>query len=122
MKILLAEDNDQLRKCFELTAVKLGHQCTAVCDGSEAWELLQAGEEFDLVVSDHNMPIMTSLELLKQLRGHTATSALRFVLYSGNESPDLEPAALALQASFESKTETSARELLAQYLPAMQPA
>lgn len=41
-------------------------------DGRKGWEAFQSNE-FDLVLTDWNMPEMTGLELLKEIRGSGLT-------------------------------------------------
>ena len=71
-KILIAEDDRELRQLFEHLLIKHGYAVTGVSNGREA---LQAMEEsyFDLVISDIMMPEMDGYELVQSLRqsGHT---------------------------------------------------
>ncbi|MCY0148697.1 response regulator [Hoeflea sp. G2-23] len=61
-RILIAEDEDSLRR-FVARALEMdGHQTVQAGDGAEALEHLQA-EAFDLLLSDIRMPIMDGIEL-----------------------------------------------------------
>jgi DNA-binding NtrC family response regulator len=46
---------------------RLGHQVITASNGEEAWELLEV-EEFDVVLSDINMPRLDGIGLLRRLR------------------------------------------------------
>ena len=71
-KILIAEDDRELRQLFEHVLTKHGYAVTGVPNGRAA---LQAMDEsyFDLVISDIMMPEMDGYELVESLRqtGHT---------------------------------------------------
>ncbi len=66
-------------------------------DGAQALALL-AQNRPDLVLIDMNLPDMTGLELLQQLRSDAATQALRCVALSADDWA--EQVAQALQAGF----------------------
>lgn len=61
-RILIAEDEDSLRR-FVARALEMdGHHTVQAGDGAEALEHLQA-EAFDLLLSDIRMPAMDGIEL-----------------------------------------------------------
>ncbi|MDF1608049.1 response regulator [Hoeflea sp. YIM 152468] len=61
-KILIAEDEDSLRR-FVARALNMdGHETVETGDGAEALERLQA-ESFDLLLSDIRMPVMDGIAL-----------------------------------------------------------
>jgi len=68
LTILLAEDNDRNR--FHLAAYlrTYGARVIEVEDGQEALDLVRAGEHFDVLVTDHQMPRLTGSELVEALR------------------------------------------------------
>lgn len=74
-KILIAEDDQELRQLFQLVLVKNGYQVKGVSDGQEALEALDA-EYFDLVISDIMMPVMDGYTLVRQLRESSSTPVL----------------------------------------------
>ncbi|HEX9805334.1 MAG TPA: ATP-binding protein, partial [Alteraurantiacibacter sp.] len=55
-RILLVEDEDMVRAVAERALSRAGYSVTTASDGDEGLELVQAGEKFDLVVSDVVMP------------------------------------------------------------------
>lgn len=66
-KILLVDDDEAVSKVYARVLTRCGFTVTPAYDGIEAARLFGA-EAFDLVVSDINMPGMTGVELLKDLR------------------------------------------------------
>lgn len=66
-KILIAEDDLNLRQLFKSVLTKQGYAVTGVSDGNEALEALDK-EYFDLIISDVMMPNMDGNELVKTLR------------------------------------------------------
>lgn len=69
IKILIVDDFSTMRRIVKNLLNDLGYTNTHEADdGKTAWPLLQAGN-FDLVVTDWNMPGMTGIDLLKAIRG-----------------------------------------------------
>ena len=64
---LVADDNAALARVISFTLKKNGFDVRQAANGAEAWELAQE-ENFDLVVTDQQMPEMTGLELTARLR------------------------------------------------------
>lgn len=67
MNILLVDDEDRSRMHLAHFLGKLGHNVTEASNGKEALELLPT-QEFDLLMTDNRMPVMTGLELLEAIR------------------------------------------------------
>ena len=68
-KILIAEDDVELRGLFQNVLIKRGYQVKGVSNGKEALEALD-GNFYDLVISDIMMPIMDRYQLVRTLRDH----------------------------------------------------
>ena len=66
-KILIAEDDNEVRLLFQRFLTKNGFAVTCVANGKEAIEVLSK-DFFDLIVSDIMMPIMDGYELVRSLR------------------------------------------------------
>ena len=67
LKILIAEDDRELRQLFTHVLLKHGYTVTGVSDGQEALDALE-GEYYDLLISDIMMPRVDGYELVRQLR------------------------------------------------------
>ena len=66
-RILIAEDDADLRLLLRLVLHKAGHQVTEARDGVEALEAL-ARASFDVVLVDNAMPRMTGVEVLEAVQ------------------------------------------------------
>jgi YesN/AraC family two-component response regulator len=86
-KILLADDDEQVRTGISLCLVRAGFECDQANSAAEATEQLRANE-YDVLLSDINMPGNSGLELIE------STPAIReglpVILLTG--SPTLETA------------------------------
>jgi two-component system, chemotaxis family, sensor kinase CheA len=77
--ILLVEDSLVIRTQMTRILQGAGYRVTAANDGMAGWETLQAGQ-FDLVVSDVEMPRWGGLRLTTEIRNHTDYKHLPVVL------------------------------------------
>ena len=66
-KILIAEDDSELRQLFSHVLIKNGYSVTGVCNGKEALDALDKGY-YDLIISDIMMPEVDGYELVSSLR------------------------------------------------------
>ena len=66
-KILIAEDDRELRQLFQHVLVKNGYTAVGVSNGAEALEALDESY-YDLILSDIMMPKMGGYELVRTLR------------------------------------------------------
>ena len=66
-KILIAEDDRELRQLFQHVLVKNGYTVTGVSNGAEALEAIDAGY-YDLIISDIMMPKVDGYELVRSIR------------------------------------------------------
>ena len=89
-RVLLVDDQPELRRIFRRTLVRLGHEVVEASNGRAAIELVRQ-QHFDVVLSDVRMPDMDGLELLQQLGELDAE--LPVVLISGGLDAEAERAA-----------------------------
>ena len=66
-RILIAEDDAELRTLFTHVLVRNGYEVTGVDNGKKALDALKA-EYYDLAISDIMMPVMDGYELVRALR------------------------------------------------------
>ncbi|MGM9641720.1 MAG: response regulator transcription factor [Eubacteriales bacterium] len=66
-RILIAEDDRELRQLFSHVLAKNGYSVVGVSNGAEALAEIDAGY-FDLIISDIMMPVMDGYELVRALR------------------------------------------------------
>lgn len=67
LKILIAEDDHELRRLFAHVLIKNGYTVKEVANGKEALDALTA-DYYDLVISDIMMPVMDGYEFVRLLR------------------------------------------------------
>lgn len=67
LKILIAEDDRELRQLFSHVLTKNGYSVKGVTNGKEALDALD-GDYFDIIISDIMMPVMDGYELVRSLR------------------------------------------------------
>ena len=66
--ILVVDDTRSMRKMVAAVLEQAGYDVAEAGDGVEALDLAK-GRTFDLVVTDHNMPRMDGVTLVRELRG-----------------------------------------------------
>jgi two-component system cell cycle response regulator CpdR len=91
-QILLAEDDESLRRFLAAALVKAGHEVTDFGDGQEAHECLRTFR-FDLLLTDIVMPGMDGIELAK--RAAELDSRLKIMFITGFAAVALHPSSQA---------------------------
>lgn len=66
-RLLIAEDEERLRRLIEMLLTNKGYNLTMAVDGKDAWEHFQS-EQFDLVITDLRMPNMDGMQLLNNIK------------------------------------------------------
>lgn len=67
MRVLLADDQNEIRILTAHQLERNGHDVVAVANGQEALDALQR-KSFDIVLLDEDMPVLTGLQTLKAIR------------------------------------------------------
>lgn len=67
IKILLADDDDGLRRVIQFKLKRNGYDVTAVSNGQDALEIIE-NNDFDLLLTDLKMPGMSGLDLLEKVK------------------------------------------------------
>ncbi|MBY0447267.1 MAG: response regulator [Hyphomonadaceae bacterium] len=93
-RILLAEDDDSLRKFLAQNLARAGHYVEAYEDGDGAWEALERSE-FDLLLTDIVMPGVDGIELAR--RAAERRPELKIVFITGFAAVALAQATAAQQ-------------------------
>jgi CheY-like chemotaxis protein len=69
LRILYAEDLEELRVLARMIVTPLGHTLECHANGLLAWDRVRlAPTAFDLIITDHHMPVMNGLEFVVRLR------------------------------------------------------
>ncbi len=91
-KILIAEDMDNIRNHVVKILQELGFQhVVATKNGKEALDALaetKGKEEFDLILSDWNMPIVSGIDLLREVKHNPQYYDLPFIMMTTEDEKD----------------------------------
>jgi CheY-like chemotaxis protein len=79
MRILVAEDNVAMANVITFNLMKAGFEVLHVASGDMAWKVLQQ-DDFDLLVTDFQMPGMNGGDLARRVRQEPSLSAIPVVL------------------------------------------
>ena len=85
-KILVAEDNLSIGNLMFRALASEGFEVKLVTNGEEAWDEFFC-ENYDLLVTDNEMPRLTGLNLIERMRG--AAMELPVILASGSVSAEI---------------------------------
>lgn len=78
LKILIAEDDKELRQLFSHVLTKNGYSVKGVANGREALDALE-GDYFDIIISDIMMPEVDGYELVHTLRDSGNTTPVLMI-------------------------------------------
>jgi len=87
-RILLAEDDDDMRRFLARALEKAGHDVSSFAEGVSAYEELK-GTAFDLLLTDIVMPEMDGIELAR--RAAELDPALKIMFITGFAAVALHP-------------------------------
>lgn len=123
LRVLYAEDLPELRQLMRLVLTPEGHVLESCADGGLACErLLQGPDDFDLLITDHHMPVMNGLDLVRAVR--QMPFAGRIIVFSSELDPLVHDEYVALhvdQVLAKPVRPAALRRLLAEMFPAPQP-
>jgi len=97
-RVLVVDDSRGHRALCARVLADAGYDVQSAPDGRRAWELLR-DREFDLVVSDGQMPAMSGVELLRRVRADWALGNLPVILLTAMDGPEERSTGLAAGAS-----------------------
>jgi PAS domain S-box-containing protein len=112
VRILLADDNADMRAYVRRLLVARGHEVIAVEHGEAALAAIRA-ETPALVLSDVMMPRLDGFDLLRTLRGDTKTRAIPIILISARAGEEARAEGVEAGADDYLTKPFTARELLA---------
>lgn len=77
-KILIAEDDRELRQLFSHVLMKNGYTVKGVSNGKEALDAMD-NDYYDLIISDIMMPVMDGYEFVRELRDSGNTTPVMMI-------------------------------------------
>ena len=114
MRILIVDDDPLAGEMTQAILEEAGHDCLFAANGLEALEHLADETPFELVVSDLHMPLLSGLELFREIREQGLD--LPFVLLTGDDPEPLRAQTPGLAACLmkDDSLETDLPRLIAQ--------
>lgn len=91
--ILLADDDENLRRVLEYQLTEAGYEVTTAADGAKALEIFSS-EDFDSVITDLRMPKLSGLEFLEKIKAVNAEIPVIVITAFG----EVETAVAAMKA------------------------
>lgn len=88
MRILLADDDSKIHLIVRLWLSRKGHEVVSANNGREALAQVDQ-EEFDILISDVNMPLMNGVELVQKVLQHENSPGLIIMMTSRCDGNDL---------------------------------
>ena len=90
MNVLLVEDDPDLRLLIQAILAELGHDVSSFSDAETAWDAIERGQEFPLMILDWMLPGMDGLELCRRVRaGSTGADPVVIVITARQERDHL---------------------------------
>ncbi|NAZ77947.1 response regulator [Kineococcus sp. T13] len=102
-RVLVVEDDPDIRQLVELRLRGLGHRVVAAASGPEALAVVAERGAPEVVVLDVAMPGMTGLEVLRALRAQPEHAHLPAIFLSARVRPEDIAAGEALGATYLTK-------------------
>ena len=87
-RVLYAEDMAELRDLVQIVLSREGHSVETVPDGAQALARVRDNPSgFDIVITDHHMPLMNGVELVEALRADHFTG--KILVFSSEANPTI---------------------------------
>lgn len=96
-KILVVDDDSDIRELLSLSLTIAGHTVDEAADGPSALRMVEEGT-FDLIVLDVSMPSMSGLEVAQRIRASPAPVRPLILMLSAMATPQDAAAGLAAGA------------------------
>jgi len=99
-KILVAEDEEILRMLIADTLEEGDFEVDEAEDGEEALKLLEK-EQYDLVILDYMMPVLTGLDVIRKIRsGSNQNSDVKILMLSAKSQQNEQEEVLKAGADY----------------------
>lgn len=96
LRVLYAEDMKELRELMRIVLTREGHGLETCENGQLALDRLSPNPAaYDLLITDHHMPVINGLELVQQVRQLAFPG--KILVFSSELSPSVHDAYVALQ-------------------------
>jgi two-component system, chemotaxis family, chemotaxis protein CheY len=99
MKALVIDDSRVVRMIAGRALEELGFEVTEAANGQEALDRLSDQGNMDLALVDWNMPIMTGIEFVSEVRKRPSHDAMQLVMLTTETAPERMAGALEAGAN-----------------------
>ncbi|MDE1919556.1 MAG: response regulator [Patescibacteria group bacterium] len=106
--VLVVDDDEEIRYMLTELLQSEGHSVSTAADGQEALEMIRRDAGYDLVITDHNMPRLLGVELVRLIK--KGFPLMKIILMSARE--DLDSVAFTAGASAVLRKPFRANEML----------
>ena len=96
--ILAVDDSASMRQMVSFTLKNAGFNVVEAVDGQDAWEK-SSQRDFDLVLTDQNMPRMDGISLTKKLRDNPKFKTTPILILTTESSDQMKQAGRAAGAT-----------------------
>lgn len=92
--ILAVDDSASMRQMVAFTLKSAGYRVTEAVDGQDAWEKASAAAspDYDLVLTDQNMPRMDGIGLTQKLRSNPKFRSTPILILTTESSEEMKQA------------------------------
>jgi phosphoserine phosphatase RsbU/P len=88
MRILIADDEQVMRRRLTLHLSKWGYEVVEASDGNHAWGIIQKPESPRLVILDWMMPGLDGIEICRRARQLPEGTLLHIIMLTSREDPE----------------------------------
>src|SRR4051794_2299866 len=86
-RVLVVDDNDQVRRLLRVTLVAAGHGVLEAAEAMSAWQAMIARRP-DVVILDVTMPVVSGLDLCRAMRADPQLVTMPVIVLTGRGLPD----------------------------------
>lgn len=84
--VLIVEDDNDLRRMFRLALSVAGYAVSETADGINALRFIELLRP-DMIVLDLGLPLLSGLDVQKEIAAHAQTRNIRVVVVTGSAAP-----------------------------------
>ena len=91
-KVLVVDDSPTMRRIVANTLKRIGYPDTEEAENGQEALILLGGNDFDLIVTDWNMPGMSGLDFIKSVRSDSNNDLPILMVTTRSEADDVKEA------------------------------
>jgi two-component system chemotaxis response regulator CheY len=95
-KVLIIDDAEEVRESLRTYLVSQGYEVIEASDGKEGLEKSLHGHGIDVIITDHNMPEMSGLDMLRAIRSDRRYRNTPILFHTNESRPDFRATAQEL--------------------------